>query len=246
MHFKELFHRFGERFPDLRILRLSSNKFSGQIPSQISNLSSLQVFDFAENDFIGTTLESLGDLKARASSRKINPCNNTSGEFPSNLIKLSGLLVLNLANNFLHGTIPNQISNLHELLSMDLSSNLLSGPIPSSMSSMTFMSFPNLSNNNFLGKIPSTGQFPTFSASSYSRNKFLCGAPLTVQCERSSSREKESRDDTDGAIRDKWLSLSIGLGLAVGLLGLLAVGLIAVVSIKKKHGILLTSSMWIG
>ncbi|ONK80973.1 uncharacterized protein A4U43_C01F23860 [Asparagus officinalis] len=186
MHFKELFHRFGERFPDLRILRLSSNKFSGQIPSQISNLSSLQVFDFAENDFIGTTLESLGDLKARASSRKINPC---------------------LLYGKYRGTYYEE---------------------------------------RLLVQIPSTGQFPTFSASSYSRNKFLCGAPLTVQCERSSSREKESRDDTDGAIRDKWLSLSIGLGLAVGLLGLLAVGLIAVVSIKKKHGILLTSSMWIG
>jgi len=151
--------------------------------------------------------------------------NNFSGEFPTNLSKLYGLLVLNLANNHLSGTIPYQINNLHALLALDPSSNLFSGDIPSTMSLITFMSFLNLSNNNFWGKIPTTGQFPTFGASAYFSNPLLCGAPLTVQCNEGINRKPEgvSTDDTDGGFRDKWFGLSVGLGFAVGLLGLFAV-----------------------
>ena len=157
--------------------------------------------------------------------------NNLCGEFPSNLSKLSGLLVLNLANNHLRGTIPDQINNLHQLLSLDLSSNAFSGDIPSTMSSMTFMSYLNLSNNNFSGKIPTTGQFPTFGASTYSGNPLLCGPLLTLQCDEGSNGKPEgvNTDDTDGGFTDKWSGLSVGLGFAVGLLGLFAV-----VSIRKS------------
>ncbi|KAJ1407424.1 Leucine-rich repeat [Sesbania bispinosa] len=55
---------FGEGFSYLRILILRSNAFSGELPSKISKISSLQVLDLARNDLTDRIPASLGDLKA--------------------------------------------------------------------------------------------------------------------------------------------------------------------------------------
>ena len=54
----------GDGFRYLRILSLRSNAFFGKMPSELSNLSSLQVLDMAENMLKGTIPVSFGDLKA--------------------------------------------------------------------------------------------------------------------------------------------------------------------------------------
>ncbi|XP_038973331.1 receptor-like protein EIX1 [Phoenix dactylifera] len=146
--------------------------------------------------------------------------NKLSGEFPGAITKLAGLLVLDLSRNQLSGKIPDRIGDMHELLSLDLSNNLFSGGIPSSLSAVSFLSYLNLSNNNFSGRIPSGGQLSTFDASAYTGNRFLCGSPLTVQCEATETDVPHSNDndDDDDAFEDNWFYMSVGIGFAVGLL----------------------------
>ncbi|XP_034696200.1 receptor-like protein EIX1 isoform X2 [Vitis riparia] len=146
--------------------------------------------------------------------------NNLSGEFPQEITKLFGLLVLNLSGNHINGQIPESISMLHQLLSLDLSRNKLYGSIPSSMVSLTFLSYLNLSNNNFSGKIPFIGQMTTFDESAFVGNPNLCGAPLVTKCQDEDLDKKysASEDKNDGGYIDQWFYLSVGLGFAMGIL----------------------------
>ncbi|KAL6334050.1 hypothetical protein AAG906_001804 [Vitis piasezkii] len=146
--------------------------------------------------------------------------NNLSGEFPQEITKLFGLVVLNLSGNHITGQIPESISMLHQLLSLDLSRNKLSGSIPSSMVSLTFLSYLNLSNNNFSGKIPFIGQMTTFDESAFVGNPNLCGAPLVTKCQDEDLDKKYSaiEDKNDGGYIDQWFYLSVGLGFAMGIL----------------------------
>ncbi|KAF3957730.1 hypothetical protein CMV_017282 [Castanea mollissima] len=59
--------------------------------------------------------------------------NNLHGYLPRELMKLAGLIILNLNRNHISCQIPESISNLQQLSSLDLSSNNLFGPIPPSM-----------------------------------------------------------------------------------------------------------------
>ncbi|KAK9084664.1 hypothetical protein Sjap_025075 [Stephania japonica] len=67
------------------------------------------------------------------------------------LCGLSSLRVLDLANNFIEGTIPSSISNCMSLTHLNLSNNLLHGTVPSSLSKMKNLVSLNISNNYFSG-----------------------------------------------------------------------------------------------
>ncbi|XP_059595733.1 LRR receptor-like serine/threonine-protein kinase FLS2 [Vitis vinifera] len=146
--------------------------------------------------------------------------NNLSGEFPQEITKLFGLVVLNLSRNHITGQIPESISMLRQLLSLDLSSNKLSGTIPSSMASLSSLSYLNLSNNNFYGKIPFIGQMTTFTELAFVGNPDLCGAPLAIKCQDEDPNKRQSvvSDKNDGGYVDQWFYLSVGLGFAMGIL----------------------------
>ncbi|KAF2319633.1 hypothetical protein GH714_017746 [Hevea brasiliensis] len=147
--------------------------------------------------------------------------NNLDGKIPEELMKLAGLVVLNLPGNHFTGQIPESVSKLKQLLSLDLSSNKLSGPIPPSISSLSFLGYLNLSNNNLPGEIPYKGQITTFDPPSFTGNPALCGAPLDVNCTVTNSDNKTRRpnkNDSNNGFIDKWFYLSIGMGLAAGIL----------------------------
>ncbi|KAJ0988661.1 hypothetical protein J5N97_007017 [Dioscorea zingiberensis] len=234
---------FAWSLPELRILGLRYNKFSGQLPPQLSNMSSLQVLDLAHNYFEGPIPLSFGNFKAMTSSPKVNQNllvgnyyqehfsmqysstdhellfsntlslvisidlsrNKLSGHFPETMTKLAGLLVLDLSDNRLNGEIPRDISALQGLLSLDLS------------------------NNGFSGR----GQLLTFDVSSYTGNDYLCGPPLNVECSLAHGNGTDHRADYGHTEEDERLSLlSVGLGFAVGLLGLFAV-----ISIRQQWSV---------
>lgn len=238
------------------------NSFSGEIPSEISNLNSLQVLDLAENNLTGRIPESLRDLEAMANRQNViqyllyGHCrgsyyeegltintqgqslrftktlslvigidlssNSLHGDFPTQLTKLSGLVLLNLSRNHINGEIPANISSLNQLASLDLSTNNLSGEIPPSISSLSFLGHLNLSNNNLSGTIPYRDQISTFDASSFGGNPGVCGSPLDVKCQGEDS-DKEGGEvedeggDVDGFI-DRWFNLFVGVGYAAGIL----------------------------
>ncbi|KAL6334607.1 hypothetical protein AAG906_019242 [Vitis piasezkii] len=134
--------------------------------------------------------------------------NNLSGEFPQEITKLFGLVVLNLSRNHITGQIPKNISMLRQLSSLDLSSNKLSGTIPSSMASLSFLSYLNLSNNNFSCKIP-------FGANDNLHRVGLCGKPDLYE---DPNKRQSVVSDKNGGYVDQWFYLSVGLGFAMGIL----------------------------
>jgi hypothetical protein len=120
----------------------------------------------------------------------------------------------------LSGEIPTTIGDMKLLESLDLSYDQLSGSIPSTMSSLTFLSHLNLSYNNLSGPIPQANQFLTLNVnlSIYAGNKFLCGAPLSTQC--NADDRNESRDGGGDGEHDRgeklWFYFVVALGFVTG------------------------------
>nr|AMD33474.1 putative verticillium wilt disease resistance protein [Cynara cardunculus var. scolymus] len=83
---------------------ISSNHFSGNIPSAIGRLKELYLLNVSHNDFKGSIPSSIGNLSQLESLDMSS--NQLTGEIPSQLATLSFLSLLNLSNNQLKGRIP--------------------------------------------------------------------------------------------------------------------------------------------
>ncbi|XP_027930101.1 receptor-like protein 7 [Vigna unguiculata] len=101
-----------QEFYNLIVINLSGNKFSGEIPNVIGNLTGLVLLNLSNNML--------------------------SGNIPSSLGKLSNLETLDLSLNALSGKIPLQLQELTFLSHFNVSFNNLSGPIPQNMQFATF------------------------------------------------------------------------------------------------------------
>ena len=248
----------GRKLPSLTHLRMKSNRFSGSIPTQLTELPDLQFLDLADNRLSGSIPPSLANMTGMTQDHlplALNPLtgygasgndrivdslpmvtkgqdrsytsgviymvsldlsdNVLDGSIPDELSSLTGLVNLNLSMNRLTGTIPRKIGALQKLESLDLSINALSGEIPSSLSDLTSLSHLNLSYNNLSGRIPSGNQLQALAnpAYIYIGNAGLCGPPLQKNC--SSEKNRTSQPDLH---EGKGLSdtMSFYLGLALG------------------------------
>ncbi|KAM0053806.1 putative leucine-rich repeat-containing, plant-type, leucine-rich repeat domain superfamily [Helianthus debilis subsp. tardiflorus] len=83
---------------------ISSNRFSGEIPSTIGRLKALYVLNVSRNEFTGSIPPSIGNLTQLESLDMSR--NNLAGEIPYALINLNFLSVFNLSYNQLRGRIP--------------------------------------------------------------------------------------------------------------------------------------------
>ncbi|KAJ9693004.1 hypothetical protein PVL29_011919 [Vitis rotundifolia] len=163
---------------DLEILKLSNNKFHGEIFSTDFNLTGLGYLYLDNNQFKGT----LSTVISRASGLQVLDFldisqNTLSGSLPSlksmkylehlhlqgnmftrliprDFLNSSNLLTLDIRDHRLFGSIPNSISALLKLRILLLRGNLLSGFIPNHLCYLIEISLMDLSNNSFLGPIP--------------------------------------------------------------------------------------------
>ncbi|XP_052178174.1 receptor-like protein 7 [Diospyros lotus] len=108
--------------------------------------------------------------------------NKFEGGIPKSLGDLKALQLLNLSNNELSGGIPSFLGDLSNLEALDLAQNKLSGEIPQQLTQLTFLAFFNVSHNNLTGLVPKGNQFNTFQNNSYEGNSGLCGDPLSRHC----------------------------------------------------------------
>ncbi|KAK4481142.1 hypothetical protein RD792_012020 [Penstemon davidsonii] len=92
---------------NLKLIYLSSNDFSGEIPPEISSLHRLLRLDLSNN--------------------------NLNGPIPIQITQLSKLLTLHLQNNEISGKVPNFLDSLPKLKELNLSNNELNGILPKSL-----------------------------------------------------------------------------------------------------------------
>ncbi|KAL4322542.1 hypothetical protein AHAS_Ahas14G0220900 [Arachis hypogaea] len=195
-------------FPQLRIIDLSQNDFSGELSSEtIKNFKSMTLSNTShqvqfKDDvyqlqhtwvdlslFVirmhnkGVVMKYLGRQYFHYMIAIDLSCNKIFGEIPDIMGSLNGLVVLNLSNNMFTGSIPSSFGKLSNLEALDLSANSLSGEIPQQLTELTFLEFFNVSFNNLSGPIPENRQFSTFQDNSFEGNNGLCGFQLLNKCE---------------------------------------------------------------
>nr|XP_018677280.1 PREDICTED: phytosulfokine receptor 1-like [Musa acuminata subsp. malaccensis] len=143
--------------------------------------------------------------------------NGLSGSIPEELGNLHGLRSLNLSRNYLTGKIPNNINGMQRLEILDLSRNNLSGAIPSTLAALNFLNYLNLSYNNLSGRIPTGSQLQTLTDPSfYAGNSDLCGPPLTKNCIDNIPTKEEENENSMDRIESIWLYMCRALGFIVG------------------------------
>ena len=128
--------------------------------------------------------------------------------------ELNGLVLLNLSNNHLIGSIPSSLGKLSNLEALDLSLNSLSGKIPQQLAQITFLEYLNVSFNNLTGPIPQNNQFSTFKGDSFEGNQGLCGDQLLKKCidHAGPSTSDDNDDDSESFFELYWTVALIGYG----------------------------------
>ncbi|KAH0780494.1 hypothetical protein KY290_000092 [Solanum tuberosum] len=230
-------------FSQIRVIDLSSNGFSGELPVTLfQNFQAMKtiaensgtreyvadnLFFIYTNSLIVTTKGLDHELHQVLTTQIIIDLsrNRFEGHIPSIIGDLVGLRTLNLSHNLLEGHIPASLQNLFELESLDLSSNKISGQIPPQLASLTFLAVLNLSHNHLVGCIPKGKQFDTFENTSYQGNDGLRGLPLSKHCggddrvpQAITPSELDQEEEEDSPmISWQAVLMGYGCGLVIGL-----------------------------
>jgi len=109
-------------------LRLTSNKLTGSIPTELGNLTALTFIDLSGNQLSGAIPTELGNLTAL--NNLVLSRNNLTGSIPAELGNLTALRSLRLGRNQLSGAIPTELGNLTNLLVLFMHTNQLTGLVP--------------------------------------------------------------------------------------------------------------------
>ncbi|KAK9725024.1 hypothetical protein RND81_05G116500 [Saponaria officinalis] len=112
-------------------LDVGQNQIGGEIPVGISNLINLNFLIMSENEFTGSIPNEFGNLQNLV---KINlGSNKLSGRIPNSLGNLSRLSKLYSQDNQMHGSIPSNLGNCQYLLNLFLFNNNLNGTLPNAL-----------------------------------------------------------------------------------------------------------------
>ncbi|CAN6977991.1 unnamed protein product [Brassica rapa subsp. trilocularis] len=193
---------FGNLLPNLRDLSMGDNFLTGAIPSALANISTLQYLAMEINSLTGSippsfakipylqelyfNENSLGNFSAGDVEFLIDLTNCTQlqsldvswnrlgGDLPPSIVNLSmNLIVFDIENNSISGSIPNDIGNLIGLQEIWLSENLLEGPIPASFGKLSGLMALSVHTNRMSGEIPySLGNITRLETLFLSNNNF--------------------------------------------------------------------------
>eukprot|EP00250_Pteridium_aquilinum_P020429 c24811_g2_i1 orf=2-820(-) len=151
-------------------LVLENLQLNGSIDS-LAQLDSLRVLSLSNNHLNG----SLPNMSNWRYLRFLYLSHNSfSGSIPGSISAIPRLWRLDLSYNMLTGQIPSSFNLLSNLLTLRLQVNELSGSLPAL--NLTKLRDFNVSGNQLSGPIPSS--LSAFTISSFEGNRDLCGNPL--------------------------------------------------------------------
>lgn len=116
-------------------LSLLGNSISGQIPSWIGNITTLQTIALEANQFTGSLPKELGYL--RNLQKMQFSANAFTGELPDTFANLSNLEYFTIGSNNFTGNIPQFLQNWTQIQRIDLQASGLQGPVPTGISLLT-------------------------------------------------------------------------------------------------------------
>ena len=125
--------------------------------------------------------------------------------------------------------IPTSLSEISTLEQLDLAKNNLSGEIPPQLSKLSMLAVLNMSSNKLCGPIPKGTQFTTWIATSFQKNKCLCGYPLQPCNQNNIPMERNDKNNSNNKVG--WLSrldekislIAAGMGICIGFWGVVGV-----------------------
>ncbi|KAL3501994.1 hypothetical protein ACH5RR_036443 [Cinchona calisaya] len=144
--------KFQESQGSLRVIKLNSNKFEGQITSIPLEI---YLLDLSEN-FLDGPLPMVGSYMNMSLNHLILSDNHLTGEIPPYLCDIQSLILIDISSNQFSGRIPSCLANLKNLQVLDLSNNSFNGPIPNSLGILVHLHALHLQQNKLIGKIPSS------------------------------------------------------------------------------------------
>ncbi|XP_019100789.1 PREDICTED: receptor like protein 30-like [Camelina sativa] len=226
-------------FPELRILELSDNSFTGSLPpsyfvnwkaSSLNRNGDGRIYmgDYKNSYYI---YEDTLDLQYKGlfmEQRKVLTSystidfsgNKLEGQIPESIGLLKELIALNLSNNAFTGHIPLSLANVTELESLDLSRNQLTGNIPRGLGSLSFLAYISVAHNQLKGEIPEGPQFSGQAEASFEGNAGLCGLPLQGSCfapPAQQPKEEDKEEEEDEVLNWKAVVIGYWPGLLFGL-----------------------------
>uniref|UniRef100_M1BIX0 Hcr2-0A n=2 Tax=Solanum tuberosum TaxID=4113 RepID=M1BIX0_SOLTU len=228
-------------FPELQIIDLSYNAFSGNLPTSLfQHLKAMRTIDssmeapryrgdtYYQDSITVTTKGFMREIVRILYLYTVIDLssNKFGGQIPSIMGDLIAVHTLNLSHNGLQGHIPQSFGDLSSVESLDLSGNQISGEIPQQLVSLTSLSFLNLSHNHLQGCIPQGPQFHTFESNSYESNDGLRGFPVSKSCgdarvldTNDTVSELDDEENDSEFLSDFWKAalMGYGSGLCIGL-----------------------------
>ncbi|MEQ8582280.1 MAG: FG-GAP-like repeat-containing protein [Marinoscillum sp.] len=145
----------GANFDDngrLVSLILNDNNLVGAIPTEITNLTSLEVLDLSGNQLTGKIPEALGNMTTLY-NLSLND-NQLQGTIPASVGSLVNLQNLDLYNNNFLGELPATLGSLSELRQFEIHNNGFIGFVPETIGTLTNLQVLRLDNNDFEGPLP--------------------------------------------------------------------------------------------
>lgn len=185
--------------PNLEVLDLSKNGFSGLFPMSI-NLPSIRVLNISENSFQGPLPVGVCNNATRIQALSMG-ANSFVGNLPAGLGKCTSLEELCVAKNFLYGSLPDDLFQLPKLAKLDLQDNRFSGQLSDSLGNLSNLFHLDISWNEFSGIIPDAflgfKKLNFFSAQS---NKFTGSIPSSLTNSPSIASLSLRNNSLDGPI----------------------------------------------
>ncbi|XP_028054895.1 probable LRR receptor-like serine/threonine-protein kinase At3g47570 [Camellia sinensis] len=176
----------GLTLPNVEVINIWGNKFSGSIPFSISNASKLKYLDLSLNKFSPGVAINFGNLK-NLSWLSLDKCGLGTGHandlnFLTTLPNCSKLRMLQLQENKFGGVLPNSLVNFSTKLEhLSLVANQISGNILADIGNLVSLNALVMDENQLIGSIPtSIGKLVELQDLGFSDNKLSGEIPSSI------------------------------------------------------------------